>query len=421
MSRLFSGLPAFARLFDVAVVVLICVLAAALLRLVLIFTVDRLARRRFLGDRAAAMFGWVWGVGVAIVVAALVIGFHGRISHEFHQFTKSGGVGGTSHDERQRLTSVANDNRLPLWRVAWREFEKKPVLGQGAGTFENSWDRFGRASAGSVVNAHNLYAENLDTLGIVGTGLLVITILGVLIAALVRARGPSRPVYGAIFAVMVMWALHAAIDWDWQMPVLTIVFFGLGGLVLGRDAPLPAPAPQTASADDPDQAAARRRFARAGVDPFRRGLLGIGCCVLAVAPVYIWLSQRDLDAATNAYTAGNCTQASRDAIASIKILGTRPEAYEALAYCDVARQQPRLGLAAIRKAVSLDPDSWRMCYGLAAVRAAGDLNPRKAARRAIRLYPQSSFVHDQAQQLLRAPPAGWSSTGERLVHEISSL
>ena len=93
---------------------------------------------------------------------------------------------------------------------------------------------------------------------------------------------------------MLMWAAHAAIDWDWQMPVITIVFFALGGMTLGRD----AGAPQEA-------------WAGAGLAPVKRAALGIGCGLLGVAPVYVWLSQRDLDSATSAFSAHDCATATR--------------------------------------------------------------------------------------------------------------
>ena len=73
---------------------------------------------------------------------------------------------------------------------------------------------------------------------------------------LARARGPDRPVYAAVFAVLLAWAVHAGVDWDWQMPVVTIVFFSLGGFVLARSAP-------DHGAVAPSRIAGRRRRSRA--------------------------------------------------------------------------------------------------------------------------------------------------------------
>ena len=130
------------------------------------------------------------------------------------------------------------------------------MLGEGAGTFENSWAQYRSDGNYFVVNAHSLYLENLDELGIVGFVLLVAAMLLIFVATLARARGPDRPIYAAVFAVMLAWAIHAGVDWDWQMPVVTIVFFSLGGFVLARSAPrraLPARS----------RTAARRRRSRA--------------------------------------------------------------------------------------------------------------------------------------------------------------
>ena len=57
-----------------------------------------------------------------------------------------------------------------------------------------------------------------------------------LVRVAARARGPDRPIYAALFAVLLAWAIHAGMDWDWEMPVVTLVFFLLGGFALANTA-----------------------------------------------------------------------------------------------------------------------------------------------------------------------------------------
>lgn len=61
-----------------------------------------------------------------------------------------------------------------------------------------------------------------------------------LVRTAARARGPDRSMYAAVFTVMLLWALHTGIDWDWEMPAITLPFFALGGFMLSR-----ATAPRT--------------------------------------------------------------------------------------------------------------------------------------------------------------------------------
>jgi hypothetical protein len=83
------------------------------------------------------------------------------------------------------------------------------------------------------------YIEELAELGIIGGALLVASIASMLIALAFRARGPERQVWAALLAGSVMWALHAGVDWDWQMPAVTAWFFAAGGLALAAPADRP--------------------------------------------------------------------------------------------------------------------------------------------------------------------------------------
>lgn len=61
----------------------------------------------------------------------------------------------------------------------------------------------------------------LGELGIVGLVLIVVPILVILGAFAWRARGPDRVAGAALLGAGVGWAVHAGIDWDWEMPAVT--------------------------------------------------------------------------------------------------------------------------------------------------------------------------------------------------------
>ena len=119
-----------------------------------------------------------------------------------------------------------------MWRVAAHDAEQHLAFGAGAGTYVEPWLQH-RPNTRSVRNVHNLYLEVLDELGIVGLVLLVAVLLVPLLAV---ARARREPLAVTALSVYVVWLVHAAGDWDWQMPVLTgsALVAGASILVLGR-------------------------------------------------------------------------------------------------------------------------------------------------------------------------------------------
>jgi hypothetical protein len=129
-----------------------------------------------------------------------------------------------------RLGSLES-NRYEYWRVALTDgFAKHPLLGVGAGGFGPLWLRY-RDNSERVRVAHSLYVETLAELGLVGFALLAACFGAIGVSA--RRAYASRPelVSGPI-AATVVFAVHAAVDWDWEMPALTLVAVALAGMLL---------------------------------------------------------------------------------------------------------------------------------------------------------------------------------------------
>ena len=122
-----------------------------------------------------------------------------------------------------RLASVQS-NRYAYWKVALRTFADHPLNGIGSGGFQAAWLKE-RPFREPVRDAHSLYVETPAELGIVGLALLA-ALVGAVGVGAARARLPAAT------AALSVWALHAAVDWDWEMPALTLVAIVLAGLVL---------------------------------------------------------------------------------------------------------------------------------------------------------------------------------------------
>lgn len=383
----------------VAVIVVLCALGSAALR-ALLFVLDSWLERFALPDRSRVRIIRSAWAGLAVAGLIAIAALSGPISHQYHRFLNPNAPG-TTIDYRARLTDPGNNGRLDMWKVAWRQFKAKPIFGSGAGTFANTWAQK-RPTASFVEDAHSLYLETLDELGVVGLVLLLTAIVTMLVRIASHARGRHRPLYAAIFAVVLAWTIQAAVDWDWEMPVVTVVVFSLGGAALARRRRRSAARPPTLS-------------------PYGRTLLGLGCVLLAVAPTYVWLSQNRLNSARFAFSQRNCAAASHSAESSISILGIRPEPYEILSYCDVRLGKPMLAIAAIDKAVSLDPGNWNFQYGLAVMRAAAGLDPRPAARKALALNPLEPLTRGAWQMFRSGNRQRWEREGLAIASQFTTL
>jgi len=129
-----------------------------------------------------------------------------------------------------RPPTLSSSYRVAYWRAAMDEAAEHPLLGSGAGSFSLSWREHRTVDLG-VRDAHSLYVETLSELGPVGL-LLVVSIVAVPLIVSVRRRGdPVAAVSGAAFAVF---AVHAGLDWDWEMPVVTLTALGCAGVLLTR-------------------------------------------------------------------------------------------------------------------------------------------------------------------------------------------
>lgn len=122
---------------------------------------------------------------------------------------------------------LAGENRVHYWRVAWDQYEANPMLGSGAGTYVDYWlnnrpnDTFARS-------AHSLYLQSLAELGPIGLALVVIALVLPLLV-LARRRDAVTVAAGSAYLAF---ALHAGVDWDWELPAVPVAGLVCGGALL---------------------------------------------------------------------------------------------------------------------------------------------------------------------------------------------
>jgi O-antigen ligase len=105
-----------------------------------------------------------------------------------------------------------------------------------------------RTVSEAAKDAHSLPLQTAAELGVVGLVALIVFLVGIALAA--RTAHLRRPALAAgPIAGCVVYLAHAPLDWDWQMPALTLFALVLAGslLALASEA---APAANAAAGTD---------------------------------------------------------------------------------------------------------------------------------------------------------------------------
>ncbi len=137
----------------------------------------------------------------------------------------AGGDGSRGGQPRQgadsrRLTSLES-NRYDYWKVAADQFAGAPLAGEGSGSFRVAWRRE-RTIDDPALDAHSIYIETAGELGLLGLLALGLFLAGVAWAAVLALRADRAAAAGAVAALAAL-ALHAGLDWDWEMPALALL------------------------------------------------------------------------------------------------------------------------------------------------------------------------------------------------------
>jgi O-antigen ligase len=182
-----------------------------------------------LGPRAPLV---ATGLVVAGLALAIVVGAH-----------ESSVTSQQLSDGATRLTTLQS-NRYAYWAVAFRAFASEPLHGVGAGGWAVDWLRWRHVSEGAQ-DAHSLPLQTLAELGVVGIVLLGTFLVGIFMAAREALKRVGALAAGPVAGV-VTYLAHAPLDWDWQMPAVTLAVLALIGALLAlADPGHPSPAPVT--------------------------------------------------------------------------------------------------------------------------------------------------------------------------------
>ena len=265
----------------------------------------------------------------------------------------------------QRLFSFSGSHRAELWRAAWHDYESHPLLGSGPGSYEEYWNQH-RTIQHKVRDAHNLYLEVLAETGPLGLLLLVLALGAPLVAAVSARRQPLVPLTLAAFAAFLV---HAAVDWDWEMPAVTLTALACAAALL-------------AAADDRNASLLSPRVRTAGT---------VAALLLAVVAFVGVVGASALAASDRAFAKGRYGEAHSQAKKAARWWRWSPDPWRRLG--DIANEQGALGAARgyYLKALSKDDRDWVLWYDLSTVTNGSESS--RALARAIELnrFARSDF------------------------------
>ena len=276
----------------------------------------------------------------------------------------------------RRLLNFSGNGRADLWRLAWDDATRHPVLGAGAGTYERYFLAHQPADVGRVRDAHGLYIETLAELGPVGLTLLVAVLLAPL-ASLARAR--LHPLAPAAAGAYLAFLVHAGVDWDWELPAVTLagLLCGVSILLFGR----------------------RWRPPRPLSWPSRLGAASLATAAAAFAGISL-LGDAALSRSETARERGLPARATSDARRARSLMPWSPRPWQALGRAQLAAGLLPEARRSFRKAISMDDGDWRLWYDLAAA-TTGEAH-RQALRRASILFPRSGLSPGPSHRRVRS-------------------
>lgn len=286
------------------------------------------------------------GILAAVAIAALAValahagGPSKLVRRGWHSFTAPPTQVGAGQSESKRLFSLSNNGRIELWRAAWQEAQAHPMLGGGAGSYE-SWWLAHRKSTQQVRDAHSLYLQTLAELGAVGLALLALA-LAIPIGVAFRAR--RRPLVPFAFAAYLAWVIHAAGEWDWQLPGVTLpaVLIGAALLVSARDEEGP--------------------LLR---EPLR--LAAATATGLAVIVAFLMvLGNVPLTRASSAADGARWRESAREARKAERWLPWSGEPWRLLGEAELALRNRPAARRALRTALTKEPQNWQLWFDLSA-------------------------------------------------------
>lgn len=186
------------------------------------------------------------GYGVTIIVAAAVLAsavlFVGTREPSFVTWVKNSYVTFQTRisldvSGAERLIVINNSPRWLAWNEAVDNWEENLLTGSGAQSFPITHLVMREENASFLKQPHGLPFRLLSELGtpgmlLVGVFIAISMVAGALVVYLARERW-RRSQAVALLSSNIIYLVHTAYDWDWNVMAVTIPYFLFAGMLMG--------------------------------------------------------------------------------------------------------------------------------------------------------------------------------------------
>jgi O-antigen ligase len=312
------------------------------------------------------------GVATAVVaaVAAVALLVAAHPVRRFQAFKALPGGGNDPNFVQAHLLSSSGSGRWQFWTAAVDEFRSRPVIGQGAGSYEPWWARHATISA-FVRDAHSLYLQTAGELGVLGiVSLACILVGGVWLGARALRSADDRTTAAALAATAAAFAFAASFDWVWELSAVAFVGLAALGVLSGR----PAGARQVSVA--------------------ARVAVAVVAALLILPQLLVYRADSKLADSRRAVARGDVTAAVAAARDARRLEPWAASPPLQLALVAESAQRLRDARGWIDQAIARDGQDWRLWLVAARLQTrAGDIaDARESLRRARELYPRSPLL-----------------------------
>ena len=276
----------------------------------------------------------------------------------------------------RRLLSLSGNGRIELWRAALADLDAHPLLGSGAGSYEQYWLQH-RPTALKVRDAHSLYLETAAELGWVGLALLLVGLATPVLALRHTRRHPLVPALAGVYAA---YLVHAAFDWDWEVPAVTLSALLCGTAIL---------------------VIARTGGERKLRSPMRIG--GLTAVVLSLTVAFVGLvGNIELSRSAGEARRGNWDAAATNARRAHTWAPFSATPWQELGEAQTALGQNARAQRSLRRGIASSPNDWTLWFDLA--RASTGRAQLAALARAHELNPLSPEIRELQRELGNEQP-----------------
>lgn len=192
--------------------------------------------------------GGIISTGLALIVLIGIFGYRSKLSNNIMLAAIAGVVAVTLFAysisdtillKGMEYISESAEIRMEAYEKTLVAIESNPWVGFGYGGFEEGFRLYRGEDISEIYHkAHNSYLEILFGLGLPATFSLLASIAGVMLMAMSGIRRRQRDwVYPAIgFAVTVLVAAHAMVDFSLQIPAVAITYAAIMGVSAAQSA-----------------------------------------------------------------------------------------------------------------------------------------------------------------------------------------